>query len=69
MGKNYYTIYLNSTDEIVALGSALECAKMLNRSLASFYCTVNRNRSGKHKKYTIVTDPFCGEDDEDMETV
>lgn len=57
MKRNYYTVYDNRTDEIVATGYADECARQMNRSVSSFYCTVNRNRSGKHRKYIIVVDP------------
>ena len=49
---NYYTVY-NKNDEIIAAGDARTCAKQMNRSLASFYCTVGRTRSGKHHKYAI----------------
>ena len=54
----YYTVYLRDTDEIIAFGNSSECAKMMHRSLSSFYCTVNRNTNGKHHKYTIVKEPF-----------
>ena len=53
---NYYTVYDKKTEKVVAFGTARECAKQMNRSLASFYCTVSRNRSGKHHKYDIVSD-------------
>ena len=52
--RTYYTVYLRKTDEVVAFGDATECAKMLRRSVDSFYCTVNRNSNGRNKKYTIV---------------
>lgn len=60
--QNYYTVYDAKTDVIVASGTAVECAKTMDRSLASFYCTVSRNRSGKHHKYSIVID--SADDDE-----
>lgn len=61
----YYTVYLNSTDEIVAAGTARECAKKMNRSVESFYCSVGRTRSGKHKKYTIIEENMNAQDDEE----
>ena len=54
--QNYYTVYNAKTDDVVASGTEVECAKAMHRSLASFYCTVSRNRSGKHHKYSIVID-------------
>lgn len=33
----YYTVYLNTTDEIVASGNAEECAKRLNKNLLPFF--------------------------------
>ena len=59
----YYTIYNRKTEEVVAFGTAKECAQQMNRSLASFYCTVSRNKLGKHHKYIIVTD----DEDDDNE--
>ncbi|MGN0830847.1 MAG: hypothetical protein ACI4NI_06065 [Candidatus Ornithospirochaeta sp.] len=56
--KIYYTIYLRKTDEVVAFGNSEECAAMMNRSLSSFYCMVNRNRNGKQHKYIIVSEPI-----------
>lgn len=60
---NYYTVYNAKTDEVVAGGTARECAKQMKRSLASFYCTVSRNRSGKHHKYTVVIDQDADQDE------
>ncbi len=64
MGKKkttYYTVYLAATDELVATGSAEECARELKLTLDSFKCAVSRYRNGKRKKYVIV------EDEEDTE--
>lgn len=52
----YYTIYEKKTEKVVAFGTAKEYAKQMNRSVSSFYCTVSRNRLGKHHKYVIVSD-------------
>ena len=64
--QHYYTVYNEKTDDIVACGTAVECAKAMKRSLASFYCTVSRNRSGKHHKYSIVIDPIGEEANSDF---
>ena len=64
MKNTYYTIYLNSTDEIVAAGDSEECQKQLNRkTLMSFYSLVSKNRLGVQKKYTIITDTWNENDD------
>lgn len=52
----YYTVYERKTDKLIAFGTAKECAEQMKRSVASFYCTVSRNRLGKHHKYVIVID-------------
>ena len=52
----YYTVYLNSTDEIVVAGTAKECAKAMNKSLNCFYSLVSKNRHGIHKMYTVYTE-------------
>ena len=59
---NYYTVYNAKTDEVVACGTARECAKQMKRSLSSFYCTISRNRSGKHHKYSVVIDQNADQD-------
>ena len=53
----YYTVYLNKTDEIVAFGTAKECAEKLHLAdVEVFYATVSKNKSGILKKYTVVVD-------------
>ena len=54
MKKIYYTVYLNKTDKIVAVGDSEECRKQLGKtSLASFYRLVSKNRLEVQKRYTI----------------
>ena len=72
MGRiNYYTVYSNKTDEIVAFGTAEECTKQLGlASIDSFYCLMSRNRSGKLHKYTVLVDlikdtSYLDDDNED----
>ncbi len=56
--KQFYTVYLSKTDEIVASGTAAECASALKRTLASFYCLVTRVRNGNLKKYEIAQEDY-----------
>ena len=51
-----YTVYLNKTEEVIAFGTAKECAEIMGRSVKTFYETVGRCRSGKVKKYTFVVE-------------
>lgn len=51
-----YTVYLNKTEEVIAFGTAKECAAAMGRSVKVFYETVGRCRSGKVKKYTFVVE-------------
>lgn len=61
----YYTVYLRKTDELVAAGTARDCAKALNKSLNGFHSMVSKNLTGKHKKYEIIV--LDAEDDEELE--
>lgn len=51
--SNYYTVYLKKSQEIVASGNALVCAKALKCSVHSFYSMVTRVRNGQNEKYEI----------------
>lgn len=42
--EHYYTVYLAETDEIVAFGSAAECAKQMGKSILGFHSLVSKNR-------------------------
>lgn len=59
----YYTVYLNENDEVVASGTAKECATQMHKSINGFHSLVSKNKNGVHKKYTVVVDPFLDEDD------
>lgn len=49
-----YTVYNNKTDTPVIIdGTAEECAKAMGMTLATFYPTVTRVKSGKIKKWHI----------------
>lgn len=50
-----YSIYDNRTDfPIVIDSTAEECAAAMKRSVKSFYCLVNRVRTGKIKRYAVM---------------
>ena len=63
--SNYYTVYLNNTDEVVAFGTSKECAAQLHKSINGFHSLVSKNRNGIHHKYTIIIDPCTDKDDLD----
>lgn len=53
----YYTVYLRKTDEIIAFGTADECAAQLGLSgKNSFHCTASKSRNGKANKYEIIVE-------------
>ncbi len=54
--KNFYTVYLRKTDEIVVSGTAVECAAKMNKSVNCFHSLVSKNRKGKQKKYVVVVE-------------
>lgn len=54
--EQYYTVYLNSTDEIIACGTAQECARQLGMAYSSFRSSVCKHRSGEWHKYTFVVE-------------
>ena len=64
MPINYYTVYLNKTEEIIASGTAEECARQLNTTTGVFYCIKSRAMSGKIKKYSVVTERYEYEEDD-----
>ena len=54
----YYTVYKNKTDEIVAFGSAAECAEKLGITRDSFHSFVSNTRSGRTKTYTVLVEDY-----------
>ena len=49
----FYIVRLRADDSIVAVGSAIECAKILGISVPSFHSYVTNCRKGIMKKYEI----------------
>lgn len=60
-----YTIYKKNSDELLAFGSAKECADRLGMKIDSFYSAVTRARKGQREKYNIFVEEVVEEDDED----
>lgn len=59
----YYTVYLAATDEIVATGTARECAEQLGMAnVMSFHSIASHTRAGQRSKYVFYVDK---EDDEE----
>ena len=63
MKRKYYTVYLNKTDEIIAVGDSAQCAKRLHTTVGSFYSTVTNCKKGKNFKYSIVIDDMADSED------
>lgn len=57
----FYIVRLRADDSIVAVGSAIECAKILGISVPSFHCYVTNCRKGIMKKYEIDVEDGCDE--------
>ena len=69
MSVLYYTVYRRGTDEIVAYGTAQECARIMGASLNTFYSIVSKNRKGIRSTYDILTErleDIEGEEDGDQ---
>lgn len=50
-----YSIYDNRTDlPLVIDATAEECARVLKRSVNSFYCMVSRVAKGRNKRYSVL---------------
>ena len=47
----WYTVYDALTDEVLASGTAPQCAKAMGMNLGSFYCAVDRTQRGVQHKY------------------
>lgn len=58
---SYYTVY-DRNDEIIAFGSAHECAKTLGMTLQSFYTYVTNPKKRVNRKYIIVIEKITGEE-------
>lgn len=50
----WYTIYDAATDDLLAIGFARDCGRILGISTGSVNSLISRVKTGKNKKYTIV---------------
>lgn len=51
---NYYFVYLNRNDELIAMGTAKQCARQLKITRPSFYSLVSRAPRRERGKYAVV---------------
>lgn len=54
--KKYFTIYNNSTDDIVASGFLEECAEQMKTNPRCMSSIISKAIHGKRKKYTVVVE-------------
>lgn len=67
--KKYYTVYKESSDEIIAFGNAEQCARQLGlKDARQFHAFVSKTRSGLRKRYYVNVEDIT-EDVDPEETV
>lgn len=55
--KVFYTVYLRKDDSIIAAGTAKQCAEQMRlKNVDTFYSLVSKCRTGKQKRYDIITE-------------
>ena len=59
----YYTVYRNGSDDVVAFGTAKECAEARGMTLRSFYSFISNTRSGRTKTYTVISEDVIEDED------
>lgn len=57
----HYTVYSRKLDELLAFGSAAECAKALGITRESFYCLVARAKLRPNGKYEVMIEREDGD--------
>lgn len=57
----HYTVYSRKLDELLAFGSAEECAKALGITRASFYRLVTMAKQRPNGKYEVLVEREDGE--------
>lgn len=57
--RNWYTVRLTESDELVAEGTAEECAKAMGTSVNSFHCIKAHVKAGRSKRYTFERKGLC----------
>lgn len=67
---NFYSVYRTKDDSVVATGTAKQCAKQLGfTNEACFYCMISRAKSGKNRKYAVVTEHITPEEYHELRQV
>lgn len=57
MGKiAYYTIYLRKNDEIVASGTAKECARQMGKKPKDILYIASNSKYGRNNKYDVLVE-------------
>ena len=49
-----FAVYIAKTDELLAVGTAAECAHAIGWSVRDFFTVKSRVKSGRNKKYVFV---------------
>ena len=57
-----FAVYMDKTDELLAVGTAAECAKAIGWSVRDFFTIKSRVKAGRNKKYVFV--PVEDDDEE-----
>lgn len=55
----WYTIYDADTDDLIACGSARDCANIMGTSVSNIHSLISRVKSGYNRKYTIVREDLA----------
>lgn len=61
--QKVFYVYLRKNDELIAMGTARECAKRMRITLLSFRGAVSRCRKGTQKNYSIFSEEIRGAED------
>lgn len=62
---NWYSVYDKGTDELLASGTAAECAKALGwKTTNTLYRTITRERRSGSTHYEFYSEPYYENDDE-----
>lgn len=54
----YYTVYLRETEEVIAFGTARECAAMMGIKYCTFRSEASHAKSGRRQKYIFEKEPY-----------
>lgn len=62
----FYAIY-DSDENLIFVGTSIECCSFLDTTIDSFYCAVNRSKNGRRKgnTYMVYRIDDLGEDEDE----